>query len=47
MLYYPDTNGGSVSDANTGYKTRKSLVEKSKPIEMIDKLKFDLAAQIC
>jgi len=32
-------------DTNNGYKSRKSHIALSRPVEMIDKLKFDLASQ--
>lgn len=44
-LFYADTDGGKASTANTGYTTRKSFIHKSKDLELIDKLRFNLATQ--
>jgi len=44
-LFYEDTDNGSVKNANSGYKTRGEFIAKSKPVQMIDKLRFDLAYQ--
>jgi hypothetical protein len=44
-LFYFDTNNGSLDASNTGYKERQMFIEKSKPVELIDKLKFDIAYQ--
>lgn len=44
-LFYKDTDNGSLKDTNTGYKKRKQWIQASKPVELIDKLKFDLAYQ--
>lgn len=44
-LFYCDTNKGSLSAANTGYKQRQAFISQSTPVELIDKLRFDLATQ--
>jgi len=44
MSYY-DTNGGVADDTNHGYKTRKNYIARSRKLELIDKLRFDLANQ--
>lgn len=44
-LFFSDTDGGSLSVTNEGYKLRQSYIEKSKPVELIDKLKFDIGYQ--
>lgn len=44
-LYIKDTNRGSLTDTNSGYKKRKAYVSGSTEVEMIDKLRFDLSNQ--
>lgn len=44
-LFYVDTNKGSLDSANSGFKERQQFIELSKPVELIDKLKFDIAYQ--
>lgn len=44
-LFYSDTNNGSLTDSNLGYKKRKEFFKSSKKVELIDKLRFDLAGQ--
>jgi len=44
-LFYIDSNGGSLDPSNSGYKERQSFIEQSKPLELLDKLKFDIAYQ--
>jgi len=44
-LFYQDINGGSLDKHNTGYVARKKHIAKSAPVELIDKLRIDLAAQ--
>jgi hypothetical protein len=44
-LFYMDDNKGELADTNTGYKTRKEFISLSQEVELIDKLRFDLATQ--
>jgi len=44
-LYYEDTNGGIADETNEGWSKRKSHINESKPVELIDKLRFNLANQ--
>lgn len=44
-LFFSDTDGGSLSVTTEGYKLRQSYIEKSKPVELIDKLKFNIGYQ--
>jgi len=44
-VYYPDTGTGSAGNTNTGYTNRKGVIKLSQSLEMIDKLKLDLATQ--
>jgi len=44
FLFYPDTKNVN-DDSNNGYKMRKTFIAKSGNVEMIDKLRFDLATQ--
>jgi hypothetical protein len=44
-LFFCDTDAGKLTTANTGFETRKQYIAESKPVEMIDKLKFDLSNQ--
>jgi len=45
FLFYTDNNGNVLSDSNDGYKKRKAFISKSKDVELIDRLKLDLASQ--
>jgi len=42
---YEDTEDGAVAKKNTGYKTRGEFISKTKPVQMVDKIRFDLAYQ--
>jgi len=44
-LFYEDTEEGVVSSKNNGYKIRSEFVSQSKSVQMIDKIRFDLAYQ--
>jgi hypothetical protein len=44
-LYYEDTKGGIAGASNTGWAKRKTHIHKSKTVELIDKLRFNLANQ--
>ena len=44
-LFYTDTDGGKATTANSGYTTRKGFIHQSKNLELIDKLRFNLATQ--
>jgi hypothetical protein len=44
-LYYEDCAGGVAEKANTGWASRKAHITKSKPVELIDKLRFNLGNQ--
>lgn len=44
-LFYEDTQGGVTDKTNEGYAKRAKFIAQSKPVELIDKLKFDLANQ--
>lgn len=44
-LFCNDTDNGSLSVLNLGYKKRKEYFTASKTVELIDKLRFDLANQ--
>lgn len=44
-LYYEDTAGGIADDTNSGWKQRKEHIAGSKKLELIDKLRFNLATQ--
>jgi len=44
-LYYDDTNGGKAEDTNVGWLKRKNHISQSKTLELIDKIRFNLANQ--
>jgi hypothetical protein len=44
-LFYTDTGDGGATTGNTGYTKRKSFIHKSKTLELMDKLRFNLATQ--
>jgi hypothetical protein len=44
-LWYEDTGDGEVAPTNEGFTTRSEHIKSSKKLEMIDKLKIDLANQ--
>lgn len=44
FLFYPDTKVAN-DNTNEGYKIRKEFIAKSENVEMIDRLRFDLATQ--
>lgn len=44
-LFYLDTNNGKPGDNNKGYKKRGEFISGSKSVELVDKLRFDLANQ--
>jgi len=44
-LFYLDDNNFDIDDRNKRYKNRKISISKSKPVELIDKIRFDLATQ--
>lgn len=44
-LFILDTEEGKLDKANTGYEGRKKYIASSSPLELIDKLKFDLSYQ--
>jgi hypothetical protein len=44
-LYFTDTDGGSLTTTNEGFKKRQTYIERSQPVELIDKLKFDIGYQ--
>jgi len=44
-LYYEDTASGIADDVNKGWKRRKAQIHQSKTVELVDKLRFNLANQ--
>jgi len=44
-MYFQDTDGGSISALNEGLVKRKNAIANSQPVELVGKLKFDLANQ--
>lgn len=44
-LFYLDSSNGGPCEQNVGYKKRATFIAESKSLELIDKLKFDLANQ--
>ena len=44
-LWYEDTDDGEVAVTNTGFTERQGFIAESKRLEMIDKLRIDLANQ--
>lgn len=44
-LFYRDTNNGKLDDSNIGYAKRKQFIKKSQAVQLIGKLRFDLASQ--
>jgi len=44
-MYFQDTDGGSISANNEGLVKRKNAIANSQPVELVGKLKFDLANQ--
>jgi len=45
FMFYPDTNGNALNNQNTGYKNRKHFIAKSQPLELVDRLRLDVASQ--
>lgn len=44
-LYYEDNDGGKAENSNLGWRRRKEHIAESKNLELIDKLRFNLATQ--
>ena len=44
-LYFEDTEGGIADTKNAGWASRQKYIQSSKPVELIDKLRFNLGNQ--
>lgn len=44
-LFYKDSDPTDNSDSNTGYAKRKAFIAQSAPVELVGKLRLDLASQ--